>query len=91
MNTDVLLAVNGIFVLYEVSSSKQYFDFTYYYTEAIKSIFTPSRETIFFYLVVLIDTFPTIISQDLYSDMQRIEACPLDCNLAEITPIRDLP
>ena len=31
------------------------------------------------------------MSQDLYSDMQRIEDCPLDCNLAEITPIRDLP
>ena len=30
MNTDVLLAVNGIFLLYEVSSSKQYFDFKYY-------------------------------------------------------------
>ena len=25
------------------------------------------------------------------SDMQRIEDCPLDCNLAEIMPIQDLP
>ena len=23
--------------------------------------------------------------------MQRTKDCPLDCNLAEITPIRDLP
>ena len=68
MNTDVLLAVNRIFVLYEVSSSKQYFDFKYYHTEAIKSIFTPSRETISFFIkLFLIDTFPTTISQDLYS------------------------
>ena len=35
--------------------------------------------------------FPSIISQDLYSDMQRIDDCPLECNLAEITQIRDLP
>ena len=65
----------------------------YYFTETTKSILLPSRQTIsfFFYLVVLIDTFPSIISQDLYSDMQRIEDWTLDFNLAEITQIRDLP
>ena len=34
--SDVLLAVNEVFVLFEVSSSKQYFDFKYYFAEAIK-------------------------------------------------------
>ena len=35
--------------------------------------------------------FSSTISQDLNSDMQCIENCPLDCNLAEITPNRVLP
>ena len=48
-----LHSVNEIFVLFQVSSSKQNFDFKYYLTEGIKSILTPSRKTIsFFYLVV---------------------------------------
>ena len=44
-----------------------------------------------FSFLYLIDMFPSIIFQDLYSDTQRIEECPLDCNLTEITPIQDLP
>ena len=39
----------------------------------------------------LTDTFSSIISQDIYSNRQHIEDCPFDCNLAEITLIRDLP
>ena len=31
---------------------------------------------IFFIYLFLIDTFPSIISRDLYSDMQCIEDCP---------------
>ena len=47
------------------------------------------------------DMFQSIISEDLFSDMQCIEGCipppppppphTLDFNLAEVTPIRDLP
>ena len=46
---------------------------------------------IFFILLYLIDMFPSIIFKDLYSNMQSIEDCPLDCNLTEMTPILDLP
>ena len=44
----------------------------------------------FFFLFYLIDIFSSFSSEDLYSDMQRIKDCRLDCNLVEITPIRDL-
>ena len=35
--------------------------------------------------------FPSIIFDDLHFNVQRIDDCSLDCNLAEITSIRDLP
>ena len=44
-----------------------------------------------FILLYSNDIFTSIIPENLYSDIHRIEDCPLNCNLAEITQIRYLP
>ena len=52
------------------------------------SLIPESKKILFFFIMLyLIDMFPTIIFEDLYSNKPPIEDYPLDCKFAEIMPI----
>ena len=86
MNTEVLLALNEIFVLFFKSILSSILTLNTALMKKYKINFDTSWKTVFIFIVFFvffysIVTVPSICYENFYSDMQRIEDCPLDCNL----------